>query len=139
MIEVIILPIGKDHNQYQFVVIASNYQGKWVWVKHRERDTWEIPGGHIEKGESANEAAKRELVEETGATKFTIKSICDYSVNTGNKKGVSRLYYAKIEELGPLPESEISCIKLFDDLPEMLTHPEIQPILFDEVKRYQAK
>lgn len=29
----------------KFAVIASKYNGKWVWCKHRERDTYEIPGG----------------------------------------------------------------------------------------------
>jgi len=78
MVEVKIHPAGKDLGQYLFVVIAAKYKGKWVWVKHRDRDTWEIPGGHIEKGESPDNAASRELIEETGAIIFTIKTICDY-------------------------------------------------------------
>ena len=110
MLEVKTHPLGKDNGQYLFVVIVTQYQDKWVWVKHRERDTWEIPGGHIEKGESADEAASRELIEETGAIKFTIKPFCDYSVIAGNKSGISRLYFAIIDEIGPLPESEIGTI-----------------------------
>lgn len=135
MIEVKIHPIGKDEGQYLFVVIATQCKGKWVWVKHRERDTWEIPGGHIEKGESADDAAKRELYEETGAIDFTIETICDYTVKQGDNKGISRLYFAQIKEIGPLPESEIEGISFFDDVPKNLTHPDIQPILFNEVKR----
>jgi len=135
MVEVKIHPPDKDQGQYLFVVIVTQYKGKWVWVKHRKRDTWEIPGGHIDDRESADDAAKRELFEETGALKFTIETICDYSVSIGNKKGISRLYYARVEELGPLPESEIGCIDFFEDVPMKLTHPEIQPILFNEVVR----
>jgi 8-oxo-dGTP diphosphatase len=134
MLEVKTHPLGKDNGQYLFVVIVTQYQDKWVWVKHRERDTWEIPGGHIEKGESANEAASRELIEETGAIKFSIKPFCDYSVIAGNKSGISRLYFAIIDEIGPLPESEIGSVAFFENLPEKLTHPGIQPILFGEVK-----
>lgn len=39
-----------------------------------------MPGGHREAGENILETAKRELQEETGATKFEIKPICVYSV-----------------------------------------------------------
>lgn len=135
MFEVKIHPIGIDKGQYRFVVIATQYRNRWVWVKQRKRDTWEIPGGHIEDGESADEAAKRELFEETGAIRFSIKPFCDYSVITGKKSGLSRLYFAVIEEIGPLPESEIGSIDFFEGLPEKLTHPEIQPILFNEVTK----
>lgn len=134
MLEVKTHPLGKDNGQYLFVVIVTQYQDKWVWVKHRERDTWEIPEGHIEKGESADEAASRELIEETGAIKFSIKPFCDYSVIAGNKSGISRLYFAIIDEIGPLPESEIGSVAFFENLPEKLTLPGIQPILFGEVK-----
>ena len=26
--------------------------GKWVFCRHKERNTWEIPGGHREMGEA---------------------------------------------------------------------------------------
>lgn len=133
MTEVKILPLGLDTEQFKFVVIVTKYQDKWVFVKHRKRDTWEIPGGHIDDGETPNEAASRELIEETGAIKFNIKPFCDYSVLKGDKFGVSRLYYATIDEIGPLPESEIGEVAFFDAIPEKLTHAEIQPILFKAV------
>lgn len=100
------------------VVIVCKYNNKWVFCKHRERDTWEIPGGHIEEGESWGEAAKRELYEETGAVKFDIKPVCLYSIS---KYGI--LCYATIEELKELPESEIEKIGFFDDIPENMTYP----------------
>ena len=31
------------------VVMVSKYEDKWVYAKHKERQTWEILGGHIEK------------------------------------------------------------------------------------------
>ena len=30
----------------KFAVIVSRYDGKWVFCKHKERDTYESPGGH---------------------------------------------------------------------------------------------
>lgn len=30
----------------KFAVIISRSNGKWVFCKHKERDTYEVPGGH---------------------------------------------------------------------------------------------
>lgn len=100
------------------VVVVCKYKNKWVFCKQKERDTWEIPGGHIEEGENWLEAAKRELYEETGASKFEIKPICLYSIS---KYGI--LCYAIIEEFSDLPESEIEKIDFFDNIPENITYP----------------
>lgn len=57
-------------NLLKFAVIAARYNGKWIFCRHKQRDTWEIPGGHREPGENIAETAKRELHEETGAVEF---------------------------------------------------------------------
>ena len=36
----------------KFAVILSKYQNKWVFCKHKLRDTFEIPGGHREENEN---------------------------------------------------------------------------------------
>jgi 8-oxo-dGTP diphosphatase len=86
----------------KFSVIAARYKEKWIFVRHKDRDTWEIAGGHIEMGESPFDAAKRELREETGATEFALHAICDYAVARGNNETFGRLYLADIYELGEL-------------------------------------
>jgi 8-oxo-dGTP diphosphatase len=131
------LGIVKDE-ELKFAVIVSKYQGKFLYARHKERETWETPGGHRELNEDINDTAARELREETGAVKFTLSQICDYlcdySVGKANgDKSYGRLYYAEIEELGELPDLEIGEIALFDDMPENLTYPEIQPVLFNRV------
>ena len=50
----------------KFAVIITKYQGHWVFCKHKERETLEVPGGHREPGEDIEETARRELYEETG-------------------------------------------------------------------------
>ncbi len=46
--------------------------------ENRERDYWGLPKGHIEKGESAKEAALRELHEETGLKESEIKTYPEF-------------------------------------------------------------
>ena len=65
-----------DDSLLKFAVIISQSNGKWVFCKHKERSTWEVPGGHREPGEDILDTAKRELYEETGAIDFEIDSVC---------------------------------------------------------------
>ena len=117
-----------------YSVIAAKYGDGWLYVRHHKRKTWEIPGGHIEKDETADEAASRELMEETGAVDFIIECVSTYSVLKNGETGYGRLYLATVTRLGPVPDtSEIAEVKLMDSLPEDLTHPDIQPHLYRRV------
>ena len=120
-----------------YSVISAKFNGKWIFVRHHKRTTFEIAGGHIEPGETSHEAACRELMEETGAVQFSIECIATYSVYKDGEKGWGRLYIAEVTELGPIPDiSEIAEIELLDNLPENLTHPDIQPHLFNKTVEY---
>ena len=130
-------PIEENRNQQlKYAIVGSRYKfDKWIFVRHRERTTWEIPAGHIEKGEHPDEAAKRELFEETGAERYRIYPLMDYSVTNNETKTYGRVYMAEIEELGKLPDFEIEEIRFFEDLPLQLTHPNIQPFVFKKLKK----
>ncbi|MGD0341044.1 MAG: NUDIX domain-containing protein [Bacteroidales bacterium] len=120
-----------------FSVITARFKGSWIFVRHRDRTTWEIPGGHIEKGESSDEAASRELKEETGAIDFTLKCVATYSVEKDCSTGYGRLYFAEVERIGEIPDiSEIAEKAMADNIPENLTWADIQPYLFRKVKSY---
>jgi|GEM_PF-560224 len=120
---------------YRFVVIFARYRGKWLYCRHKERTTWETAGGHIEEGETALEAAKRELHEETGATKFDIRPLFDFSVHTPTVSSNGQVYLADITELSGIPDSKISEVALFDTYPKELTYPHILPTLFEKVNQ----
>ena len=49
-----------DDGLLRFAVILSRSNGKWVFCKHKERNTYEVPGGHREENETILETAKRE-------------------------------------------------------------------------------
>ena len=119
----------------KFAVIFSRYQGKWVYCRHKERSTYEVPGGHRELGESIEMAARRELYEESGAVEYDIKPVCIYSmegktrVNQSGEESFGMLFYADIFRFEELPNYEIEEVRLFEYLPEELTYPLIQPVL----------
>jgi 8-oxo-dGTP diphosphatase len=120
-----------------YSVISATFKGKWIFVRHQKRSTWEISGGHIENGETSMEAARRELFEETGALKFNIDCVATYSVTINGDTGWGRLYIADVYELGPIPDvSEIAEIRFSDHLPELLTYPDIQPELFNRTIKF---
>lgn len=57
--------------------IIFNSEGKLFLMKsHKWGGKYVIPGGHIELGESAVDALKREIKEETGLDIFDIEFIC---------------------------------------------------------------
>jgi 8-oxo-dGTP diphosphatase len=127
-----------NDKELKFAVIVSKFNGKFLYVRHKKRETWEVPGGHRELNENINDTAARELGEETGAVKFNINPICDYLCDyslerKNHDKSYGRLYYAEIQELGELPNLEIGEVQLFEQMPENLTYPQIQPILLNEV------
>lgn len=121
-----------------FAVIMARHQGKWIFCRHFARSTYEIPGGHREAGESVLQAAKRELYEETGATEFDMAEVCIYAVcRAAEEPSYGALYFADVKSLGAITEgSEIREIALFEDLPDSLTYPEIQPKLYKRCFEY---
>ena len=130
-----------DDSLLEFAVIISKSNGKWVFCKHKERDTFEVPGGHRENGEKIEDTAVRELKEETGAVDFNIKPVCVYSVKGKTrvnenvaKESFGMLYAAEIFSFEEI-HSEIEKIVLSDDLIRQWTYPLIQPKLISEAKK----
>lgn len=120
-----------------YSVISAKYESRWIFVRHQNRSTWEIAGGHIETGETSYDAARRELMEETGALRFNLECIATYSVTQDEITGYGRLYLAEVYEMGQVPDiSEIAEVILLDTLPENLTYPDIQPFLFKRVMEH---
>lgn len=118
-----------DDNELTRVVCVSKYKEKWVYAKHKERGTWEIPGGHIEENESWEEALRREMYEETGAIELEIEPICLYSIST---YGI--LCYAEIKKFEKLPDFEMEEIGFFDEEPKNLTYKESHHLFLETVK-----
>ncbi len=125
----------------KFAVIISKTNGKWVFCKHKERNTYEVPGGHREENETILETAKRELKEETGALDFTVSPICVYSVTGKNKvnetseETYGMLFFADIKSFENELHSEMEKVLITDTLVENWTYPLIQPKWIEEAKQ----
>ena len=137
----------------KFAVIIAKTEGKWIFCKHKERDTLEVPGGHREAGEAILETAKRELKEETGAVDFHIRPVCvtgavDFHIRpvcVYSVKGKTRvsedlteetygmLFTAEVFSFEKI-HSEIEKIVLCEDLTDNWTYPLIQPKLIQEAR-----
>jgi len=58
---------------------------------------WEVPAGKMEKGESMEEAARRECIEETGCTLKDIKFLCSQNPSNGMSDCVCHCFAAKVD------------------------------------------
>ena len=117
--------------EFTRVVCVCKYKDKFVFSYNKKRRGWEIPGGHIEENETWEEAAKREMYEETGATNIKLTPVCIYKIST-----YGLLCFCEIEEMTELPkEFEMEQILLADSLPalELLTFPESNKLYFEKV------
>lgn len=128
-----------DDELLKFTVIIARFNGKLVFCKHKQRDTYELPGGHREDNEDIFTAAKRELIEETGATDFTIEPIFVYSVlgqtrvNPSGEKSFGMVYIADIKFFGEI-NSEMEKILIAEDVDDW-TYPLIEPKIIEEAKK----
>jgi len=82
----VILPNGKKTKYLKFLhkadgadVVAINEKNEILLIKEYNhpvgKELWQFPGGFIDEGETAEEAARRELTEESGYKAKSMKPI----------------------------------------------------------------
>lgn len=126
------------YNHFRYL----NFENGECNIKHRARDTYEVPGGRRETGETILETAKRELREETGAIDFTIEPVGAYSVKgktrhnqNETEESFGMLFVADILSFETELHSEIEKILISNQLVDNWTYPDIQPSLLKEAER----
>ena len=124
---------------YKYVVVCSYYKGQWLLSRHKSRETWETQGGHVEPGETPMEAAGRELYEESGVSNAQLYPVCDYYGYNSKRHANGIVFLAMVRELGTMPESEMKETRLFEELPENLTYPDVTPVLIGEAEKFRKE
>lgn len=106
-------------------VLACDGAGRVGLVRHTYTEGWHLPGGGVERGERAEEAARRELEEELGVTAFGPLRLIGVYANFRWFRGDHVLLY-RFDGAEPAPrppDREIEAVGWFapDALPEAAT------------------
>ncbi|MBS4208587.1 RNA deprotection pyrophosphohydrolase [Bacillus sp. FJAT-50079] len=122
-------PIEAKH-----VLIICRLENQWLLTNHSQRG-WEFPGGKIENGESAEEAAIREVDEETGGKIRRLIFIGEYFVDDRVNPFVKQIYFADIEKIRPKGDymETKGPVLIEGDLVSILKNQEFSFIMKDEV------
>jgi 8-oxo-dGTP diphosphatase len=99
---------GSFTQKAKHVLVICRYEDSWLLTDHRERG-WEFPGGKCETGETVEEAAGREVREETGALLEDLQFLGEYEVELDGQAFVKAIYWgraAELEKMGSYMETD---------------------------------
>ena len=77
-------------------IAVVHHEGRVLLVKRRNEpnaNTWGFPGGHVELGETALDAAARELAEETSVVGTPLSYLTNIDAITWNDAGAVQFHY----------------------------------------------
>lgn len=98
------------------VCILAIYRGKVAVIEQYRHtlNSWdlELPCGGVEKGEAAQEAAARELREETGLQADKLTFLGSYYTNQGYSSCSCSIYFTECQELRSPSREETELIRL---------------------------
>ncbi|WP_058306880.1 RNA deprotection pyrophosphohydrolase [Gracilibacillus massiliensis] len=80
------------------VWVICRYKKKWLLTRHKNRGL-EFPGGKVEKNESPNQAAIREVLEETGGEVEQLTYLGQYFVWGKREQLAKNIYFATVKTL----------------------------------------
>ena len=97
--------------------------GEILLVKHSYQNSWFFPGGGVKRGETYEEAARREMKEEAGAVGETLQFLGVYNSYSQGKSDSVALFLCEDFTFTGRSDGEIEEVRLFplDQTPENLS------------------
>ncbi len=124
-----------DDGLLMCAVVIAKYNGRWLYCKHRDAVTFELPYGYRGEDEMIEDTARHALSRKTGAKKYTLKPVCTYSQDNGDITVFGKLYYAEIKEMDPTLQAKGERVYYLDSHPDNQSCPELHPLLVQEAIR----
>lgn len=91
-------------------VVLFNEKNEILMIRERRytvnRLEWEIPAGRVENGESIEEAARREVLEETGCLLKDLQFLCSQNPANGMSDCTCHVFAARVETEGGIRDTE---------------------------------
>lgn len=82
-------------------IVVFNEDGEVLLIQSKRytvrRLEWEIPAGRVEAGESKEDAARRECMEETGCTVKDLKFLCSQNPSNGMSDCICHVFAAIVD------------------------------------------
>jgi ADP-ribose pyrophosphatase len=93
--------------------------------------TWEFPAGTVDRGETPEESARREVLEETGLQLGELSYLGNFHPDTGRLQIESHAFYARAVGLAPNFSGESGLTVKY------VTHPELKQMIVSGEFRHQ--
>lgn len=109
-----------DYPRPAVAVIPIGEDGRVLMIDHyrviTDRRGWEVPAGRVDPGESVDEAARRELMEETGHSGDAWATLGEYHPSNGSSNQVFHVRIARqlTRRSEPTDRNETMALRWFD-------------------------
>lgn len=110
-------PFQVDDLPIVFACVVARHEGQVLFVFNPFRDEWELPAGLIERGETPEAAAHRELLEESGqvAGRMQFAGMALLRLQKHNTLELGAMFTCELETLQPFqPNDEADRMMLWD-------------------------